>query len=67
MGPTPSKRPALKEKEESPRWYVALMAGFMGLGVLMVLVRFFAQTDEWVLLVGLAFITAGFIMTTNYR
>lgn len=66
-GPTPSKRPALKEKEESPRWYVALMAGFMGVGVLLVLVRFFGQTDEWLLLVGLAFITIGFIMTTNYR
>lgn len=66
-GPTQSKRPTLKEKEESPQWYVALMAAFMGVGVVMVLLRFFAQTDEWVLLVGLAFITVGFVMTTNYR
>lgn len=66
-GPTQSKRPALKEKEESPRWYVALMAGLMGVGVLLVLARFFLQTEEWVLLVGLGFITVGFIMTTNYR
>jgi len=33
----------------------------------MVLARFFFQTDEWLLLVGLVFISAGFIMTTNYR
>ncbi|MFP3913520.1 MAG: cell division protein CrgA [bacterium] len=66
-GPTPSKRPNLKEKEESPRWYVAVMAGLMGVGVLFVLARFFLRTEEWVLIVGLVFITIGFIMTTNYR
>lgn len=67
VGPTQSKRPALKEKEESPRWYVALMAGLMAVGVVLVLARFIFQTDEWLLLVGLVFISAGFIMTTNYR
>lgn len=66
-GPTRSRRPVPKDAPESPRWYVAVMAGLMGVGVLMVLARFFFQTDEWLLLVGLVFISAGFIMTTNYR
>ncbi|HEX2154679.1 MAG TPA: cell division protein CrgA [Acidimicrobiia bacterium] len=66
-GPTPSKRPVPKDKPESPSWYVAVMAGLMGVGVVLVLVRFFLRTDEWLLLVGLVLISAGFIMTTNYR
>lgn len=66
-GPTPSRHPIAREKEPSPRWYVAVMAGLMGLGVLLVLVRFVFETEQWLLLVGLALITAGFVMTTNYR
>lgn len=46
---------------------MAVMAGLMGVGVVLVLVRFFLRTDEWLLLVGLVLISAGFIMTTNYR
>src|SRR5690606_17718590 len=60
-GPTPPKRTIPKDAPESPRWYVALMAGLMAVGVILVLVRFFFRTDEWVLLVGLVFISAGFI------
>ncbi len=66
-GPTPPKNPSAKVKEPSPKWYVAVMAGLMTLGVLLVLVRFVFQTDQLVLLVGLILITAGFVMTTNYR
>lgn len=66
-GPTPPKNPATREKEPSPKWYVAVMAGLMAVGVLLVLVRFVFQTDQWLLLVGLILITGGFVMTTNYR
>jgi hypothetical protein len=43
------------------------MAGLMAAGVVLVLIRFVFQTDQWLLLVGLVMISAGFIMTTNYR
>ena len=60
---------AAKAKEPSPTWYVALMAGLMVVGVVLVLIRFiFAETlgQVW-LLAGLAAIAVGFVMTTNYR
>jgi len=60
---------AAKSKEASPTWYVAVMAGLMVLGVILVLVRFvFAEdlSQLW-LLAGLLCIAAGFLMTTNYR
>ena len=66
-GPTPPKRTIPKDAPESPRWYVATVAGLMAVGVILVLVRFFFRTDQWVLLIGLIAISAGFIMTTNYR
>ena len=66
-GPTPAKNPIIAAKEPSPTWYVAVMATLMGAGVLAVLVRFVFNTSHWVLLVGLALIAVGFIMTTNYR
>jgi hypothetical protein len=66
-GPTKSKRPVATTKPESPRWYAGVMFGLMGLGVLLVLARFIFQTEQWLLLIGLVFISAGFIMTTNYR
>ncbi|MGB7861469.1 MAG: cell division protein CrgA [Acidimicrobiia bacterium] len=56
-----------KSKEPSPTWYVAIMAGLMGLGVILVLLRFIFQWDQIMLVVGLAAIAAGFLMTTNYR
>jgi hypothetical protein len=58
---------AAKEKDPSPQWYVALMTALMALGVILVLGRFVFQTEQWVLLIGLVLISAGFIMTTNYR
>ncbi len=60
---------AAKAKDPSPTWYVALMAGLMVAGVILVLIRFiFAETLSQIwLLAGLAAIAAGFVMTTNYR
>lgn len=67
-GPTRSKQPAaVREKEPSSTWYVATMFGLMAVGVVVILIRFIFQTDQWLLLVGLALITGGFVMTTNYR
>ena len=56
-----------KAKEPSPTWYVALMAGLMVVGVILVLLRFILDWDQTMLLVGLGAIAAGFLMTTNYR
>ena len=58
---------AAKAKDPSPTWYVALMAGFMVFGVILVLLRFVLELDQMVLIGGLAAISAGFLMTTNYR
>ncbi len=58
---------AAKSKEPSPTWYVAVMAGLMVVGVLLVLIRFILDLDQLVLLGGLIFIAGGFLMTTNYR
>ncbi|HET9202998.1 MAG TPA: cell division protein CrgA [Acidimicrobiia bacterium] len=58
---------AAKAKDPSPTWYVALMAGLMVLGVVLVLLRFVFEWDQTILIVGLVAIAAGFLMTTNYR
>ncbi|HEY7564475.1 MAG TPA: cell division protein CrgA [Acidimicrobiia bacterium] len=58
---------AAKTKEPSPTWYVILMAGLMGIGVLGVLARFIFQLPQYWLIGGLVAIAAGFLMTTNYR
>jgi hypothetical protein len=58
---------AAKAKDPSPTWYVALMAGLMVFGVILVLLRFILQWDQMVLLAGLVAIAGGFLMTTNYR
>jgi hypothetical protein len=58
---------AAKAKEPSPTWYVALMAGLMVVGVVLVLLRFIMDWPQTLLLVGLGAIAAGFLMTTNYR
>ena len=58
---------AAKSKDPSPTWYVALMAGLMVVGVLLVLIRFILDLDQIWLIGGLVAIAAGFLMTTNYR
>jgi hypothetical protein len=56
-----------KAKEPSPTWYVALMSGLMGFGVLAVLARFIFDWNQFWLIGGLIAIAAGFLMTTNFR
>lgn len=56
-----------KAKDPSPTWYVALMAGLMVVGVVLVLLRFILSWPQTILLIGLGAIAAGFLMTTNYR
>ncbi|MEX1124174.1 MAG: cell division protein CrgA [Acidimicrobiia bacterium] len=65
--PSQSAGAAAKAKDPSPTWYVAVMAGLMVVGVLLVLSRFVFQLDRLVLVGGLVCIAAGFLMTTNYR
>ena len=68
--PTPPKSAAAareRDHKESPMWYVYLMFGLMGLGVVLVVVRYILETDQLVLLAGLAAIGVGFMMTTNYH
>ena len=55
------------DEDPSPTWYVAVMAGLMIVGTLLVLVRFIFRQDQFLLIVGLGLIAAGFFMTTNYR
>ena len=58
---------AVKAKEPSPTWYVVLMSGLMGLGVLAVLARFIFNWNQFWLIGGLVAIAVGFLMTTNFR
>lgn len=58
---------AAKAKDPSPTWYVAIMAGLMVIGVILVLLRFVFEMDQMILVAGLGAIAAGFVMTTNYR
>lgn len=66
--PTPPKSASRgKKTKESSKLYVALMFGLMGLGVLLVVTRYVLDTPSWLLLVGLASMGGGFLMTTNYH
>lgn len=58
---------AARAKDPSPTWYVALMAGLMVVGVVLVLLRFILDWPQTFLLIGLGAIAAGFMLTTNYR
>lgn len=63
-----SNNPVLHSGEDpSPTWYVAVMAGLMVVGTLLVLVRFIFRQDQFLLIIGLGLIAAGFFMTTNYK
>ena len=63
----PSAVAVAKAKGPSPTWYVVVMAGLMGAGVLGVIARFVWQLPQYWLFGGLVAIAAGFLMTTNYR
>lgn len=56
-----------KAKLPSPTWYVVTMFALMAVGVVVVLIRFVFNLDQYVTFAGLALIAAGFFMTTNYR
>jgi hypothetical protein len=56
-----------KAKGPSPAWYVRLMVGLMGAGLVAVVARFVFQLPQYWLIGGLVAIAAGFIMTTNFR
>lgn len=68
----PSHKPtAVDTKGPSPTWYVVLMFGLMGLGVLTILANYTGLlpggTSNTYLIAGLAGIGIGFAMTMNYR
>jgi len=72
--PTPPKKQAAAEVEEkgsSPFWYVALMFGLMGVGIVVILLNYMGLvpggTDSKWLLGGLGMIGIGFAMTLNFR
>ncbi len=64
--PTPPRNP-VKAATPSPRWYVVTMAALMGVGLVLVLLRFVLGLDQLWLVGGLVLIAAGFLMTTGYR
>lgn len=69
--PTPPKRvDPVAEKGPSPTWYVALMFGLMGVGMVVILANYMGllgtTSNTWLLL-GLSGIASGFAMTLNYR
>lgn len=70
--PTPPKRvDPTAEKGPSPAWYVGLMFGLMGVGMVIILANYItllpgSPDNSW-LMGGLAGIAGGFAMTLNYR
>lgn len=63
--------PVPKEYKESPRWVAVLMFAFLVIGMLLIVVNYLGVlpggASNWYLLVGLAFITVGFIVATRVR
>jgi hypothetical protein len=69
--PPPKQTDPVKAKGPSPMWYVSLMFGLMGLGVVVIVVNYVGVlpggTDNLWLIAGLACIAVGFGMTLNFR
>jgi len=63
--------PVPKEYKESPRWVAVLMFALLGIGMLIIVVNYLGVlpggASNWYLLVGLLFITIGFITATRVR
>lgn len=66
--------PEPEAKGPSPRWVVALMCGFLLLGLLWIVLYYIVPTlplisdlGGWNLIIGMGFITAGFITATQWR
>lgn len=69
--PPPQAEAKGAAKGPSPTWYVALMFGLMGVGIVVILLNYIrllpgSPTNLW-LLVGLGGIGVGFGMTLNFR
>ncbi len=69
--PPPRQVDPVKSKGPSPLWYVVLMFGLMGVGILVILLNYIGlfggSADNKFLLLGLGMIAVGFGMTLNYR
>jgi hypothetical protein len=63
--------PIPREQKVSPWWVPTLMFGFLGLGVVVIVLNYVGllpgETSNGYLLLGLGFITLGFITATNYH
>ena len=63
--------PIPREQKVSPWWVPALMFGFLGVGVLVIVLNYVGllpgDTKNSYLLIGLGLITAGFVTATNYH
>ena len=63
--------PVPKEQKVSPKIVPILMFTFLGIGMLTILLNYVellpGGAENWYLIVGLAFITAGFITATRYH
>jgi hypothetical protein len=63
--------PIPREDKVSPWWVPALMFAFLGLGVLVIVLNYVGllpgDTSNGYLLLGLGFITVGFVVATNYH
>ena len=71
--PTPSARytpPIPRDVKVSPMWVPILMFAFLGVGTLAILVNYTGvvwDTNNWVLLGGLAAILGGIVTATQYH
>lgn len=64
--------PTHKSMQESPRWVPILMFSLLIIGALVIFFNYLGillpgATDNWYLLVGLAFILGGIVTATQYR
>jgi hypothetical protein len=62
--------PIPREVKISPIWVPILMFTFLGIGTLLILTNYTGvlwDTNNWILLVGLALILAGIITATQYH
>ncbi len=72
--PPPSGRytpPTPNIKKSSPRWVPALMFALFALGIIVIILNYVGvlpgETSNAYLMLGLAFITGGFITATQFR
>ena len=63
--------PIPRDQRVSPTWVPVLMFALLGLGVLVIILNYLnllpGDADNKYLLLGLAFITAGFVTATNFH